>query len=60
MNVESSSSNQRLYLRDSWIFDTGAERHICNNRSRFLTYKPSEEQVYTGDSITRVMRYGTV
>ncbi|QSS48823.1 hypothetical protein I7I53_08954 [Histoplasma capsulatum var. duboisii H88] len=60
MNVKSSPSNQRPYLRDSWIFDTGAERHICNNRSRFLTYEPSEEQVYTGDSTTRVMGYGTV
>ncbi|KAG5297937.1 repeat set, removed, reverse transcriptase-domain containing protein, Ty1/Copia family of RNase HI [Histoplasma ohiense] len=60
VNVESSPSNQRPYLRDSWIFNTSAERHICNNRSRFLTYEPSEEQVYTGDSTTRVMGYGTV
>ncbi|EDN10858.1 predicted protein [Histoplasma mississippiense (nom. inval.)] len=60
VNVESFPSNQRPYLRDSWIFDTGAERHICNNRSRFLTYEPSEEQIYTGDSTTRVMGYGTV
>ncbi|EDN09852.1 predicted protein [Histoplasma mississippiense (nom. inval.)] len=60
VNVESSPSNQRPYLRDSWIFDTGAERHICNNRSRFLTYEPSEEQIYTGDSTTRVVGYGTV
>ncbi|KAG5287253.1 repeat set, removed, reverse transcriptase-domain containing protein, Ty1/Copia family of RNase HI [Histoplasma ohiense] len=60
MNIKSSPSNQHPYLQDSWIFDTGAERHICNNRSRFLTYEPTEEQVYTGDSTTRVVGYETV
>ncbi|OAT01425.1 uncharacterized protein BDCG_17077 [Blastomyces dermatitidis ER-3] len=29
--ISMNSSNSRSYLRNSWIFDTGAEQHICNN-----------------------------
>ncbi|OJD18598.1 hypothetical protein AJ78_01369 [Emergomyces pasteurianus Ep9510] len=51
---------QREYLRDSWIYDTGAEQHVCNNRSRSLPFKPAYAEVYTGDSFTRVEGYGSV
>ncbi|QSS65668.1 hypothetical protein I7I51_06516 [Histoplasma capsulatum] len=59
-SFENSPSSLRPYLRDSRIFDTGAERHMRNNRSTFLTFELAEEQAYTGDSTTRVEGYGTV
>ncbi|OJD17991.1 hypothetical protein AJ78_01948 [Emergomyces pasteurianus Ep9510] len=47
-----NNQHSRPYLRDSWVFDTGAEQHICNNRSRFLTFQKADAEVYTGDSRT--------
>ncbi|OAS99363.1 uncharacterized protein BDCG_16081 [Blastomyces dermatitidis ER-3] len=58
--ISMNSSNSRSYLRNSWIFDTGAEQHICNNRTRFLSFTPANAEVYTGDSSTKVEGYGTV
>ncbi|OJD10841.1 hypothetical protein AJ78_08253 [Emergomyces pasteurianus Ep9510] len=58
--ITMSVANQREYLRDSWIYDTDAEQHVCNNRSRFLTFTPAYAEVYTGDSFTRVEGYESV
>ncbi|OJD24946.1 hypothetical protein ACJ73_03693 [Blastomyces percursus] len=58
--ISMNSSNSRPYLRNSWIFDTGAEQHICNNRTRFLSFTPANAEVYTGDSSTKIEGYGTV
>ncbi|EQL38581.1 hypothetical protein BDFG_00152 [Blastomyces dermatitidis ATCC 26199] len=56
--ISMNSSNSRSYLQNSWIFDTGAEQHICNNRTHFLSFTPANEnaEVYTGDSSTKVER----
>ncbi|PGH29457.1 hypothetical protein GX50_07792 [[Emmonsia] crescens] len=58
--ISMNSSNSRSYLRNSWIFGTGAEQHICNNRTRFLSFTPANVEVYTGDSSTKIEGYGTV
>ena len=30
-------------MDNSWYYDSGATSHICNNRSSFKTFKPSED-----------------
>jgi hypothetical protein len=40
--VLSASQNIKTYeIHDSFIFDTGATGHVCNNRSRFRDFRPA-------------------
>lgn len=54
--------SQPLYpLRNSFILDSGATLHVCNDRSRFLTYTPAEE-VETATAVgpeAQIYGYGT-
>lgn len=36
----------------NWWLDTGAMRHVCNNRNMFLTYEPTGNEInlFTGNS----------
>lgn len=48
-------------LRDSWIVDSGADIHICNNRTRFLTYEPVEDEYARfGATDVQILGYGKV
>ncbi|KAJ5085247.1 hypothetical protein N7532_010018 [Penicillium argentinense] len=51
--------NQKPHLRDEWVFDTAAHRHICVDRDSFIDYIPDESVVKTADSVTRILGYGT-
>ncbi|KAJ5318334.1 hypothetical protein N7476_004754 [Penicillium atrosanguineum] len=58
--VFSASHKARSTIQDRWILDTGASRHICNDKSRFISLKPYETTLATGDSSTEVIARGTV
>jgi hypothetical protein len=47
-------------LRDSFILDSGATGHICNNRARFIEYQPATEvqEVKIGDTYATIAGYG--
>ena len=47
-------------LRDSFILDSGATGHICNNRARFTEYQPATEvqEVKIGDTYATIAGYG--
>ncbi|KAF7174442.1 hypothetical protein CNMCM5623_007239 [Aspergillus felis] len=48
-------------LRDSWIVDSGADIHICNDRTRFLTYEPVEDEYARfGATDVQILGYGKV
>ena len=47
-------------LRSRWILDNASSMHVCNDRSRFTTYTPTNSSLKTGDSTTRVEGLGTV
>lgn len=47
-------------LKDSWILDTGASCHICNDLEQFMTYVPRENIVKTGRTETPLLGYGQV
>ncbi|KAJ5290653.1 uncharacterized protein N7443_010906 [Penicillium atrosanguineum] len=58
--VFSASHKARSTIQDRWILDTGASRHICNDKSRFISLEPYETTLATGDSSTEVIARGTV
>ncbi|XP_075499485.1 uncharacterized protein LOC142537893 [Primulina tabacum] len=43
----SISENNNLCLSISWIFDSGASRHICSNLSIFQTHRPVYNSIVT-------------
>jgi hypothetical protein len=47
-------------LKDSWILDTGASCHICNDLELFMTYVPRKNIVKTGQTETPLLGYGQV
>lgn len=47
-------------LRSRWILDNASSMHVCNDRSRFVTYTSTSSSLKTGDSTTRVEGLGTV
>lgn len=55
-----SASGSIQDLRSRWVLDNASSMHVCNDRSRFLTYTPTEASLKTGDSTTKVEGLGTV
>lgn len=49
-------------LRDSFILDSGANWHFCNNRNRFVTFDPMEVEtgVFAGDTKITIRGIGEV
>ena len=47
-------------LHDSFILDSGATIHICNDRQRFEDFVLVSESVYAGEGQVQVQGFGTV
>jgi DNA polymerase III psi subunit len=49
-------------LRDSFILDSGADIHICNNRSRFHSFQEAtpEDSIYAGNMTVPIDGFGSV
>lgn len=58
----SFSTNTGYELANSFIWDSGADTHIGNDRSRFGTYQhaPDGELLRAGDSYLPILGYGTI
>ena len=56
------SVSESLYpLKDSYILDSGATIHVCNNPSRFINIRPLNGDILiTGDSEVSIEGYGTI
>ena len=52
--------DQCYELKDSFILDSGATIHCCNNRSRFIDYRQYSENILTGNGPPEVRGIGTV
>src|SRR5256885_611961 len=50
------------HLRNSFILDSGATIHVCNNRMRFKTFRQtsSDDSLYAGNSIISIEGIGDV
>ncbi|CAG8897455.1 unnamed protein product [Penicillium nalgiovense] len=62
INHDHSMFHQTRYnlIRDRWLIDTGAQVHICNNRSLFIEFQETESSIRVGDTETMVDGIGTV
>jgi len=60
--VTAASSNKQYILQKSFILDSGATCHVCNNKSRFIDFRlPSNDDVlYAGEGIIPIEGFGTV
>ena len=49
-------------LRDSFILDSGANLHVCNNQERFQEFQPASQDDYllAGNATITIEGYGTV
>ena len=49
-------------LHDSFILDTGADTHVCNNRDRFKSLRPlsAPEYLRAGDLVVAIKGYSTI
>ena len=59
----SDTSNEEVdELHDSFILDSGATIHICNNRDRFLEYRESDgrDLLKVGDHLIPIAGFGRV
>ncbi|KAF5197653.1 Transposon ty1-dr1 gag-pol polyprotein, partial [Thalictrum thalictroides] len=60
----SGSLTKPVYdLEQSWILDSGATVHVCNNRSRYNKFNAtanSEDVLWAGDTQIRIQGYGEV
>ena len=47
------------HLRDSFILDSGANIHICNDRKQLQNFQPATEDdtVYVGNAIVPIKRF---
>jgi hypothetical protein len=60
--VHAVNQDNKYILHDSFIADSGADAHVCNNRSRFITFQPADHKscIRAGNSMIKVEGYGTV
>ncbi|CRG92922.1 hypothetical protein PISL3812_10003 [Talaromyces islandicus] len=47
-------------IRNNFIYDTGADVHVCNDQSRFIDFKPCTAQVEVGNTVNTIMGIGNV
>jgi hypothetical protein len=47
-------------FKTSWIYDTGASVYICNDRSRFISFKSQETVIRVSDTSTRCKKVRNV
>lgn len=49
-------------LKNSFILDSGATHHVCNDRSQFITFKPATDDQFitTGEGQSRIKGTGTI
>lgn len=60
--MQDNNPDQTMYpLRNSFIFDTGADTHIINDKDRFvgpLKEYATQRNVYVGDNYVDIVGYG--
>src|ERR1700712_248158 len=62
LTTDHDNSSFEYELLNSFIFDTGATGHLCNNRARFTEFRTSEraEYVIAGTEVVEIEGWGTV
>ncbi|KAK9492619.1 hypothetical protein V1508DRAFT_397833 [Lipomyces doorenjongii] len=62
ISAHMASANSDYYLRDSFILDSGADTHVCNDRTHFQDLVPAadDEYLYAGNSVIPIDGFGSV
>jgi hypothetical protein len=57
-----SADGLHLALLNSYILDSGATEHVCNDRSRFIEFTPAAEDdiLVAGNNPVKIEGYGTI
>jgi hypothetical protein len=60
--VTSANTNQQYMLNKSFILDSGATCHVCNDKSRFTNFRLAieDDELYAGESVIPIKGFGTV
>ena len=60
--VFTASVSSDYHLRDSFLLDTAASAHVCNNRARFYDLRPATEDdyPYAGNTVIPIEGFGLV
>ena len=55
------SNNTSYALKNSFILDSGATAHVCNDKDRFITFrKAQEEQLIAGNTTIPIIGFGNI
>ncbi|KAJ5826563.1 hypothetical protein N7447_003326 [Penicillium robsamsonii] len=60
MKLEYEPESEPKPVENRWVVATGAQVHVCNNRSLFVTFENARTNVKVGDTRTDVIGIGTV
>jgi hypothetical protein len=55
----SASVRNDQSMKAEWALDNASSVHVCNDRSRFITFKAQKSKLLTGDSQTPILGHGT-
>jgi len=60
--VFTASVSSDYHLRDSFLLDTAASAHVCNNQAMFYDLRPATEDdyLYAGNTIIPIEGFGLV
>ena len=61
--ASAAQSHERQFaLHNSYILDSGATDHVCNDRSRFIDFRPAkaDDIMVAGNDLVQIKGWGTI
>ncbi|KAJ6047199.1 uncharacterized protein N7446_012033 [Penicillium canescens] len=58
--MSTQTKQATIPMEKQWVVDTGADTHVCNDRSKFVSFRESHGNIKVGDTRTRIDGVGTV
>ena len=58
--VMSTQTRENHPMKRQWVVDTGAQMHVCNDRSLFVNFNKEQSSMKVGDTQTPIEGIGTV
>jgi hypothetical protein len=58
--ISDQLANVSYLLRDSFVLDSGATTHVCNDSTRFINLEPSNQLLFAGIDVADIQGFGDV
>jgi hypothetical protein len=58
--ISDQLANVSYLLRDSFVLDSGATTHVCNDSTRFINLEPSNQSLFAGIDVANIQGFGDV